>query len=115
MERLEEEWIKPFEEFSGHLHWFLKNRPELTRDVVHTVEHDGQTTHALTILNQEQILRMTRRVMDPAEFLSDYGIRSLSKAHLKDPFVFDGKKVGYEPAEAISKIKGGNSNWRGPL
>ena len=115
VERLEEEWIKPFEEFSGHLHWFLKNRPELTKGVVHTVEHDGQTTHALTILDQEQIRRMTRRIMDPNEFLSDYGVRSLSKAHLKDPFILDGKRVTYEPAEAISKIKGGNSNWRGPL
>ena len=115
VERLEEEWIKPFEEFSGHLQWFLKNRPELTKGVVHTVEHDGKTTHALTILNQEQIRRMTRRIMDPNEFLSDYGVRSLSKAHLKDPFIFDGKKVTYEPAEAVSKIKGGNSNWRGPL
>ena len=115
VERLEEEWLKPFEEFSGHLHWFLKNRPELTKGVVHTVEHDGKTTYALTILDQEQIRRMTRRIMDPDEFLSDYGVRSLSKAHLKDPFVLDGKKVTYEPAEAISKIKGGNSNWRGPL
>ncbi len=115
VERLEEEWIKPFEEFRGHLHWFLKNRSELTRGVVHTVDHDGQTTHALTILNQEQIRRMTQRIMDPSEFLSDYGVRSLSKAHLKQPFVLDGQTVGYEPAEAMTKIKGGNSNWRGPL
>jgi len=115
VERLEEEWIKPFEEFQGHLHWFLKNRPELTRDVVHTVDHNGQITHALTILNQEQIRRMTKRIMDPAEFLSDHGIRSLSKAHLAGPFVLDGQTVGYEPAEAASRIKGGNSNWRGPL
>ena len=115
VERLEEEWIKPFEEFRGHLHWFLKNRPELTKGVVHTVEHNGQTTHALTVLNQEQIRRMTRRIMNPAEFLSDYGVRSLSKAHLKDPFVLDGQTVGYEPAESRTRIKGGNSNWRGPL
>ena len=115
VERLEEEWIKPFTEFRGHLQWFLKNRPELTKGVVHTVEEGGQTTHALTVLNQEQIRRMTRRIMDPNEFLSDYGVRSLSKAHLKDPFVLDGQKVGYEPAEARTKIKGGNSNWRGPL
>ena len=115
VERLEEDWIKPFEEFRGHFHWFLKNRPELTKGVVHTVDHDGQTTHALTILNQEQIRRMTRRIMDPAEFLSDYGVRSLSKAHKDQPFVLDGQTVTYEPAEAATKIKGGNSNWRGPL
>ncbi len=115
VERLEEEWIKPFTEFRGHLHWFLKNRPELTKGVVHTVEHDGQTTHALTVLNQEQIRRMTRRIMDKDEFLSDYGVRSLSKAHKDQPFVLDGQTVTYEPAEAATKIKGGNSNWRGPL
>ena len=51
----------------------------------------------------------------PAEFLSDYGIRSLSKAHEAHPFEFDGRAVHYEPAEAVSKIKGGNSNWRGPI
>ena len=83
--------------------------------MVHTVEHDGKVTHALTILNQEQIRRMTRRIMDSDEFLSDYGVRSLSKAHAKEPFVLDGQVVRYEPAEAATKIKGGNSNWRGPL
>ena len=83
--------------------------------MVHTIEHENETTHALTILNQEQIRRIAARIMDPNEFLSDYGVRSLSKAHGEQPFLFDGQAVGYEPAEAISKLKGGNSNWRGPL
>jgi hypothetical protein len=115
VERLEESWIKPFSEFRSNLHWFLKNRKEQVSGVVHTIEHANDTTHALTILNQEQIRRIARRIMDPNEFLSDYGLRSLSKAHGEHPFVFDGQAVGYEPAEAISKLKGGNSNWRGPL
>ncbi len=115
VERLEESWIAPFQEFRSNLHWFLKNRKEQVSGVVHTIQHKDDTTHALTILNQEQIRRIARRIMDPEEFLSDYGVRSLSKAHAEHPFIFDGQAVGYEPAEAISKLKGGNSNWRGPL
>ena len=76
VERLEESWIEPFEEFRGHLHWFLKNRKDLVSGVVHTIEHKDDTTHALTIVNQEQIRRITRRIMDPKEFLSDYGVEA---------------------------------------
>jgi len=83
--------------------------------VVHTVEHDGKMTHVLTIVNERQLIRLMQRLWDPGEFLSAYGIRSLSKAHEAHPFEFDGTAVGYEPAEALSKIKGGNSNWRGPI
>jgi hypothetical protein len=115
VERLEESWMEPFSVFKSNFHWFLKNRAEQVRGVVHTVENDSGTTHALTILNQDQIRRIAQRIMDPNEFLSDYGVRSLSKAHGDHPFVFDGQAVGYEPAESLIKIKGGNSNWRGPL
>ena len=115
VERLEMDWIKPFKEFTACLEWFLKNRQDLVRNVVHTVEHSGGVTHALTIVNQEQIIRLLARVLDPNEFLSDYGVRSLSKFHERHPFEFDGKVVGYEAAEALTKIKGGNSNWRGPI
>ncbi len=93
----------------------MKNRRSLTRDVVHTVERNGEVTHVLTILNQDQLCRMTARIWDPDEFRSEYGIRSLSKAHEAHPFEFDGSVVGYEPAESIVKLKGGNSNWRGPI
>jgi hypothetical protein len=55
------------------------------------------------------------RLLSPEEFLSDFGIRSLSKVHQAHPFVFDDRMVHYEPAESSSKLKGGNSNWRGPI
>jgi hypothetical protein len=115
VERLEEKWIEPFKVFRTNFHWFMKNRRDLARDVVHTVERDGETTHVLTILNQSQLRRLTARLCEPDEFLSDYGIRSLSKAHQAHPFLFDGRMVGYEPAESADRIKGGNSNWRGPI
>ena len=115
VERLEENWIQPFKEFREGFTWFMKHRSKMARSVVHTVERDGEITHALTILNKQQLLRLTSRIHDPGEFFSDYGIRSLSKYHEAHPFDFDGRVVRYEPAEAIERLKGGNSNWRGPV
>jgi hypothetical protein len=66
-------------------------------------------------VNQEQISRLVERLHDETEFLSRYGVRSLSKFHEANPFSLDGRSVNYEPAESASKLKGGNSNWRGPL
>lgn len=115
VERLESDWLERFPEFRRHIGWFLKNRQDLVQDVIHTVERDGKTIHVLTIVNREQLVRLIARIWDENEFLSPYGIRSLSKYHLQRPFSFAGEAVGYEPAEAVSKMKGGNSNWRGPI
>jgi hypothetical protein len=115
VERLELEWTEPFKEFTANLNWFIKNRREMTEEVIHRIEKDGHVTYLLTIVNQDQIARMVKRLHDETEFLSRYGVRSLSKFHEGNPFELDGRTVPYEPAESSSKLKGGNSNWRGPL
>jgi hypothetical protein len=115
VERLELTWIEPFQEFTRNLNWFLGARRDLVEGVVHTVRRGGKTTHVLTVVDPSQLARILGRVCDPAEFRSDYGIRSLSRAHCETPFSFDGQVVKYEPAESSSRIKGGNSNWRGPI
>jgi len=116
VERLELAWLEPFKEFRANLDWFLTNRREFVEQVIHTIEPAaGQTTHLLTIVDLDQLRRLLERLHDREEFLSRFGIRSLSKAHERHPFVYDGRAVAYEPAESRSKLKGGNSNWRGPI
>ncbi|MGH9781839.1 MAG: MGH1-like glycoside hydrolase domain-containing protein, partial [Candidatus Acidiferrales bacterium] len=72
-----------------------------------------------TITNKKKMLRVLRFMLDENEFLSPYGIRSLSKYHQKNPFVLtlDGEehRIDYEPAESTTALFGGNSNWRGPV
>ena len=63
--------------------------------------------------------RLLRRMLDESEFLSDYGVRAISKSHEANPYVFgccgNEMGVGYQPAESNSGLFGGNSNWRGPI
>ena len=115
IERLEEAWIKPFPVFSEHFRWFMKFRQELTAQTVTKVGSGELTTHVLAVVDRHQLEVLLARVVDPAEFLSPCGVRSLSKFHEEHPFVFGNAVVHYEPAEAVSKLKGGNSNWRGPV
>jgi hypothetical protein len=115
VERLEERWIAPFKEFSESMKWFVSNKAHVVQNVCYPIDHEGQTTHVLAIVDPEQTRRLLERVFDPSEFLSDYGLRSLSRIHAERPFRFGDRVVNYEPGEAVSKIKGGNSNWRGPI
>jgi hypothetical protein len=115
VERLEKTWLEKFPDFAANVEWFLANRGEFARHCVNRIKHGDEETLALTIVDQQQLKRMLRRVVDPDEFLSTFGLRSLSKFHEAHPFVLGNSRVAYEPAEAESKIKGGNSNWRGPI
>lgn len=115
VERLDSERTAQYPEFARHVDWFMRNRQSLTGACVTRVPDPGGETLALSVVNREQLLRMLKTLCDRNEFLSDYGLRSLSRRHAHNPFVLGGNTVRYEPAEAESKIKGGNSNWRGPV
>lgn len=115
VERLQTDWLEPFPEFRSNLHWMLNNRQDLVERACYPVERDGLVSYVLAIVNEDQMKRLLARMWDPEEFLSEFGLRSLSKVHGRLPFVFGQSEVRYEPGEAISKIKGGNSNWRGPI
>jgi hypothetical protein len=115
IEVFEEEAVHDMPSFLTSIKWFMRNRPDLVGQACFTETVDGRTRYVLSIVDQYQLEKLLQRLWDPAEFLSEAGIRSLSKYHEAHPFSFGGSDVRYEPAEAVVKIKGGNSNWRGPI
>ena len=104
--------------FDKRMRWFLQNRKELADRIQFTGE--GLRSQALlAIPSRDQLERVLRYMLDEDEFLSPYGIRSLSKVHKDDPFIFkheeDEYRVDYTPGESRTHMFGGNSNWRGPI
>jgi hypothetical protein len=113
VELLKLDEIEPLKEFSSNFKWFVGKRHDLTDSCCHYFERKRQ--YLLTIVDEPQLRRVLQRLLNPKEFLSDYGIRSMSKYHEQHPFVVGANEVHYEPGDSESKIKGGNSNWRGPV
>jgi len=107
VERLEHQRIEKFETFTSSLHWFIENRQDIVQQCVNRVETDEGVTDVMTIVDQEQLKCILRRMANPNEFLSERGMRSLSRVHLQQPFKLGDATVGYEAAEADCKIKGG--------
>lgn len=112
---LEQEDLKNFPEFRKNFEWFIAKRKDLVDPCIIPIKKKESTRYILTLMNQNQLQSVLRYVWDPNEFRSPFGLRSLSKYHEVNPFVFRDKEVGYEPAESLYKVKGGNSNWRGPV
>ena len=101
--------------FAGHLDWFRTNQPEF----VNHMHDNGNGDVLLSLVSPERLLRLLEAVLDDDEFLSEHGLRGLSKKHADEPYRLsvDGRdfSVGYEPGESESDLFGGNSNWRGPV
>ena len=111
--------LEQFRGFTKRLTWFIEHRSDLCSQgaAMHLEGEKGR--RLLAIVNEERLRRILTRVLDENEFLSPFGIRSLSKYHDKNPYVleFDSTQytIDYEPGESTTPLFGGNSNWRGPV
>ena len=118
VEVLEPESLAKAPEFARHLKWFLNHRPDLARLVSRWQEPGRGERQLLSLLRGHRMKCLLRRMLNETEFLSDYGVRAISKIHEAHPYIFGycGNEVyvKYEPAESSSGLFGGNSNWRGP-
>jgi hypothetical protein len=99
--------------------WFLNYRPDLASLVSRWHESGVGDRRLFALARGHRMKRLLKRMLDPNEFLSDYGVRALSRAHLEQPYKLDlggaSYEVRYEPGESRSGLFGGNSNWRGPI
>jgi hypothetical protein len=115
----EGELLAKYPELSGRMSWFLDARPELCAGI-HDPRYVGVNGRRLAaILDENKLRRVLAKMLDEDEFLSPFGIRSLSRFHDEHPYVMNAGgqeyRVSYLPAESDSGMFGGNSNWRGPI
>ncbi|HEX4591879.1 MAG TPA: glucosidase [Gemmataceae bacterium] len=119
VETLEPEMLAKLPEFTKRLEWFLENRPNLANLVSRWKEPGRGERRLLSLLRGHRLKSLLRRMLDESEFLSDYGVRALSRHHLHEPYVFTAggqmQAVWYLPGESDTGLFGGNSNWRGPI
>jgi hypothetical protein len=119
VETLEPELLERLPGFRKRLEWFLNHRPDLAGLVSHWESPGRGQRRLLSLLRGHRMKKLLRRMLDESEFLSDYGVRALSRAHLAHPFVLKvgnvDQSVRYAPGESESRQFGGNSNWRGPI
>ncbi len=118
-ETIEPEDLETFPAFARRARWFLEHHPEIPNLVTMTRETPRGPRYLLSVANQDRLRRLLRYMLDPQEFLSPYGVRSLSRYHRDHPcqLEIDGQtySVDYEPGESTTDLFGGNSNWRGPV
>jgi hypothetical protein len=111
--------VRALPTFLQHVDWLVEHRPELAAPMKRLGTPGASGLHLFSALDEDKLRRVLRKLLDENEFLSPYGIRSVSKYHLDNPYTFrvggTEYRVKYEPAESSTRMFGGNSNWRGPI
>ncbi len=119
VETLEPKLLKRLPRFTRRLHLFLSRRPDLAALVSRWEEPGIGERRLLSLLRGHRMKRLLFRMLDADEFLSEYGVRSMSRFHGDNPYVFENDgariRVGYKPGESRTEMFGGNPNWRGPI
>ncbi|HEV2438590.1 MAG TPA: glucosidase [bacterium] len=119
VETIEPAVLATLPEFQSRVEWVLANRTNLASLVSRWQVPGAGERRLLALARGHRMKRVLRRMLDPQEFLSDYGVRMMSRYHLEHPYMLqlDGQtyRVAYEPAESRTGLFGGNSNWRGPV
>ncbi len=119
VEVLDDELLNSQKDFAERLRWFLLNQPQMANLVSRWGEKGKDEKHLLSLLRGHRMKRILYRMLDENEFLSDHGIRALSKYHEAHPYIMqiDGTtfSIKYTPGESDIPLFGGNSNWRGPV
>ncbi|ELS04246.1 Mannosyl oligosaccharide glucosidase [Xenococcus sp. PCC 7305] len=116
---IEQETLDKLPGFKKRVEWFINERPQLSQNIACMKGCDNNSRRLLAVVNEDRLRLLLEKMLDETEFLSDYGIRSVSKYHKEHPYTFETEdethEVVYEPAESPTKMFGGNSNWRGPI
>ena len=117
---LEPEVINKFPDFRKRLDWLVDNRHEIVERNIASIKRRGKGDRLLlSLVNEDRLKRILSRMLDEDEFLSEYGIRSLSRYHKDRPYSMNVNgqhfEVKYLPGDSDSGLFGGNSNWRGPI
>jgi hypothetical protein len=122
VEVLEDELIQGLAGFKKRMDWFLEHRADLSQHISYACLLENGAGHyrrLLAIPSRPRLERVLRYLLDEKEFLSPFGIRSVSRLHQDRPYVFrvngEEHRVDYEPGESTTALFGGNSNWRGPV
>jgi len=119
VETIEPEVVERLPGFKRRMDWFIDNRPDLTQNLACMRTPGRGERRLLSMVNRDRLRNILKFMLDEREFLSPYGIRSVSRHHLEHPYKLgvngDEHRVDYEPAESTTGLFGGNSNWRGPI
>ncbi|KAL2872752.1 uncharacterized protein BJX67DRAFT_17348 [Aspergillus lucknowensis] len=117
---LEPELINKFPSFKRRLEWFIENRQDVAERNIASMKHRGKGERLLlALVSKDRLEKILKRMLDETEFLSEHGIRSMSKYHEDHPYSMEVNgqmfRVSYVSGDSDSGLFGGNSNWRGPV